>query len=209
MKDVKKKYHREYALNYLVAEMLAISAVVFNMLLTKWIIRDFWHVYFNAVASFLQGDFDKFNRDAAYLFPIQAKCNYTEFGPSGSSQLVDALCILPQNVILDKIFVFLYIWYILMLVSSMLNLIYLLVMFLFGMLRIYSVGHMLERTVTIRECKEISGNGDYGLWFTLRIFHRNLVPNQFQNLCKELHLLTKSEFQIQKTPLNFDDDEKY
>ncbi|XP_070496894.1 innexin inx4-like [Chironomus tepperi] len=191
IKDIKLKYHRDYAMKYLFCEFLTIIVIVINMLLLNTVIRDFFSVYQPAVSSFFAANYTQFNRNSAYLFPIQAKCKFDAYGPSGGIQTIDALCILPQNVINDKIFVIIYVWFILILLCSIFHFIYLCIVFSFQKLRIFQVGRMLEREVTIRKCKDISNNGDLGLWFTLRIFRHNLSPICFQSLCNDLAPLTK------------------
>lgn len=186
VKDLKTKYHRHYALKYLFCEFLAIIVVVANMLVLNFVIKDFFQVYQPAVISLVTGNYTLFNRQSARLFPIQAKCEYNSFGPSGGIQKSDALCILPQNVINEKIFAFIYIWLIFILMCAVLHFLYLVIVYLFSKLRVFEVGRMLEREVTLRKCKEISNNGDLGLWFTLRLFRHNLSPLCFQSLCSDL-----------------------
>jgi hypothetical protein len=48
----------------------------------------------------------------ARLFPKLTKCTIHTFGPGGSSQTHDALCVLPLNVVNEKIFVLLWFWFI-------------------------------------------------------------------------------------------------
>lgn len=186
VKNLKAKYHRNYALKYLLCEFLSIIVVIVNMLLLNLVIKDFFHVYQPAVTSLLSGNYTQFNRQSARLFPIQAKCEFHTFGPSGTVQTSDSLCILPQNVINEKIFAFIYIWLIFILICAVLHFLYLVFVYLFSKLRIFQVGRMLEREVTYRKCKEISNNGELGLWFTLRLFRHNLSPLCFQSLCNDL-----------------------
>lgn len=46
----------------------------------------------------------------ARLFPKMTKCTIHTFGPAGSVQIHDALCVLPLNVVNEKIFVVLWFW---------------------------------------------------------------------------------------------------
>lgn len=156
------------------------------MLILNNVIRDFFYTYQPAVTSLIVGNYTQFSRQAARLFPIQAKCNFLVYGPSGTIQRSDALCIVPQNVVNDKIFVIIYIWFFVILLCAILHFIYLIAFYTIKKLRIFQVGRMLEREVTIRQCKQISQDGDLGLWLTLRIFRNNLSPICFQNLCNEL-----------------------
>lgn len=46
------------------------------------------------------------------VFPKVAKCSFNKYGPSGSIQNHDALCVLPINIINEKIYIFLYFWFV-------------------------------------------------------------------------------------------------
>ena len=41
-----------------------------------------------------------------------AKCTFHKFGPSGTVEKFDGLCVLPLNIINEKIYVFLWFWFI-------------------------------------------------------------------------------------------------
>ena len=44
------------------------------------------------------------------VFPKMTKCTFHKFGPSGNIEKIDSLCLLPINVINEKIYVFLWFW---------------------------------------------------------------------------------------------------
>lgn len=44
------------------------------------------------------------------VFPKIAKCTFHKYGPSGTIQTHDGLCVLPLNIINEKIYVFLWFW---------------------------------------------------------------------------------------------------
>ena len=46
------------------------------------------------------------------IFPKVAKCIFHKFGPSGSIMRHDALCVLPLNIMNEKIFAFLWYWWV-------------------------------------------------------------------------------------------------
>merc|ERR1719402_195635 len=58
------------------------------------------------------------------VFPKVAKCTFQKFGPSGSLQKHDALCVLPLNIINEKIYVFLYLWFVFLAAVSGIWLVY-------------------------------------------------------------------------------------
>merc|ERR1719450_937642 len=58
------------------------------------------------------------------VFPKVTKCTFHMYGASGTIGKHDSLCVLPLNIINEKIFVFLWFWFVLVAVISGLSLIY-------------------------------------------------------------------------------------
>ena len=49
-----------------------------------------------------------------YIFPRMTKCTFHKFGTSGEVEKHDALCILPLNIVNEKIYIFLWFWLLLL-----------------------------------------------------------------------------------------------
>lgn len=58
------------------------------------------------------------------VFPRITKCTFQKYGPSGTIETHDAICVLALNILNEKIFVFLWFWFIMLAVFSGLTLIY-------------------------------------------------------------------------------------
>lgn len=58
------------------------------------------------------------------VFPKVAKCQFSKYGPSGSVQNHDALCVLPLNIINEKIYIFIYFWFVFLAAVSCVWLLY-------------------------------------------------------------------------------------
>ena len=69
------------------------------------------------------------------VFPKVTKCTFHMYGPSGTIQRHDALCILALNIISEKIFVFLWFWFVLLAMIS-------------ARLRFTSIGRMIPTVKT-------------------------------------------------------------
>ena len=52
------------------------------------------------------------------IFPKMAKCSLYLYGPSGDVQNFDGICVLPINMLHDKIFILLWYWYLFLLILS-------------------------------------------------------------------------------------------
>ena len=46
------------------------------------------------------------------------KCNFHKYGPSGTVELIDGICVLSFNIINEKIYIFLWIWLVALAVVS-------------------------------------------------------------------------------------------
>ena len=60
----------------------------------------------------------------ARVFPKMTKCTFHKFGPSGTVEKFDGLCVLPLNIINEKIYVFLWFWFIILTVVTGMQVIY-------------------------------------------------------------------------------------
>ena len=62
--------------------------------------------------NFLDADPEKRIDPMSVVFPRVTKCTYFKYGPSGTIQNHDAMCVLPVNIVNEKIYVF--IWYVIL-----------------------------------------------------------------------------------------------
>ena len=51
-----------------------------------------------------------------------AKCNFQKYGPSGTIQMVDSICVLSLNIMNEKIYILLWFWFISLAILSALQL---------------------------------------------------------------------------------------
>ena len=58
------------------------------------------------------------------VFPKVTKCTFHKFGPSGTIEKFDGLCVLPLNIINEKIYVFLWFWFIIVACITCIHFIY-------------------------------------------------------------------------------------
>lgn len=58
------------------------------------------------------------------VFPRVTKCTFHKYGASGSIQTHDALCVLALNILNEKIYIFLWFWFIIVAVLSVLAVAY-------------------------------------------------------------------------------------
>lgn len=150
------------------------------------VFNDFWTSFTPAIVALITEDYHNFTMHSAKLFPTQAKCLYHNFGPSGSPQNHDALCFLPQNTVNEKIFVFFYFWFIMVSIIQVISCLFLASMMFSKYLRKRHLHIMCNSVFTYRYNDFYSRFSHCGLWFSLRLIHKNLGPILFQDLLDDL-----------------------
>ena len=122
--------HNIWATKMMFCELLTFFNVLLNIMFIDVFLGGEFSNYGLKVISFVEDDpqnrFDPMSR----VFPRMTKCVYQKFGPSGSIQTHDALCMLPINTINEKIFVFIWFWLIFLIMLTGLGIIYHLVLVL-------------------------------------------------------------------------------
>jgi len=120
------------------------------------------------------------------VFPKVTKCTFHKFGPSGTVERFDGLCVLPLNIINEKIYVFLWFWFILVSVVSGFQVIYRLVT-----LTVPTSREMLLRTRSrlshqyqVESICRKARNGD---WFLLYQLGKNIDPLIFREFIDALY----------------------
>ena len=76
------------------------------------------------VMSFADRDQEDRIDPMVYIFPRMTKCTFHKFGPSGTVEKFDGLCVLPLNIINEKIYVFLWFWFIILTIVTGIQVIY-------------------------------------------------------------------------------------
>lgn len=158
------------------------------MFILNVIFDRFWSRYLPAVVSLFTTEGPTFSTLAGVIFPITAKCTYIDTGPSGSTQYHDSLCLLTLNVVNEKVFAFLYIWYVLLLLISGLNLIWRSVTLLSPNLRLKIIQSSTKWAgqLSRKEVKMILPIDNIGDWFIMYLLAQNLNRFAFREILDEL-----------------------
>lgn len=153
---------------------------------------DFWTSYAAPVAALLSNNLEEWTRLNTVVFPKLAKCEFKKIGPSGSTELRDNLCFLPLNILNDKIFTFIYVWFLVLLVLATLSV-------LCSILAMVSKQHRISRlraltllAFTDNQMRRITNQANYGDAFVLRLLGRNLTSYLYLDLLTDLLAMSKS-----------------
>lgn len=158
------------------------------MFMLDGIFNQFWKRYLPVVLALFSTQRESFSSLASDLFPKWASCLYFDFGPSGTGQVQDALCLLSLNILNEKIFAFLYVWFVLLLIVSGCNLIIRGIILISPNLRFKMIRSLAMSSVplTKRELKIISHGDNVGDWFIIFLLGRNLNPFVFRDILDDV-----------------------
>jgi len=163
-------------------------------------------IYF--IDFFLDGEFLKYGTDVfhftglehedrpdpmAVVFPKVTKCTFNKYGPSGTIEKKDGLCVLPQNIINEKMFIFIWFWLVFLAVVTGLYLIFRLSTFLsqqtrIGLIRIHGGTSCRRSDVeAILEPASFTYFEKLGDWFLLQLICKNLNILLVNDLIRHLN----------------------
>lgn len=158
------------------------------MIMLDMIVPGFWATYSKATTSLFVGDVSSWTMHSDVVFPKIAKCMFTTMGPSGSPQKLDALCLLPLNVLNEKIFVIVWLWFLLQLIVSAANLIYLIIICYNKNIRIAILRHHAMMVVSRKQIAQATNKSHLGNFFLLNQIAKNTNSTTFVELISELSL---------------------
>lgn len=150
------------------------------------IIPEFWSRYSQAISALLAGDPKNWMLHSELIFPIEAKCTYEPYGASGSLQKFDALCLLPLNILNQKLFIIIWIWYIVQLITSVLNLLYWIVVSHSENVRIFILHEKSMKSISRKLILDASRKAQLGHFFVLNQIAKNTNPITFIELINNL-----------------------
>ncbi|KAJ8687484.1 hypothetical protein QAD02_023278 [Eretmocerus hayati] len=116
--------HNSYAACYFFCEALNFVNVVTNIFLVDSFLGGAFLNYGTDVIKFTDMNQEERIDPMIAIFPRVTKCTFHKFGPSGTIQAHDALCVLALNILNEKIYVFLWFWFIVLAIMSGLALLY-------------------------------------------------------------------------------------
>ncbi|KAG8237302.1 hypothetical protein J437_LFUL017062 [Ladona fulva] len=177
-------YHDGYGFVYAICEFLNLVNAISQFYFLNFMVGGDLHAY---IESIFKSSEENIQNVVERIFPKVAKCQFEYFGHSGSKVIVDALCVLPLNILNEKIFAILWLWFIAVSILSGFAVLYRVMCYFNYKLRLFLI---LSQTRSISECRvrEVVRNMHYGDWFILYLMAKNM-----NHLALEKLLLLLSE----------------
>merc|ERR1711971_595138 len=85
------------------------------------------------------------------LFPTITSCFYSQYGSGGDPESTNAICILPYNIINDKIFLLIWFWFAFLTLITFYKFVYRWTVFLFSRARYNVLNYEVDRSIVNTE----------------------------------------------------------
>ncbi|KYQ57516.1 Innexin shaking-B [Trachymyrmex zeteki] len=179
------RFHNWWAYRYYLCEVLALLNVIGQMFLMNRFFDGAFLTFGIDVLRFLESDQEDRVDPMIYVFPRMTKCTFYKYGVSGEVERHDAVCILPLNVVNEKIYVFLWFWFLLLGVLSFFTVLYRILIIFSPRTRVYLL-RMRFRLVRRDAVETIVRRSKVGDWFLLYMLGENLDTVIYRDVMHEL-----------------------
>ncbi|CAB3366726.1 Hypothetical predicted protein [Cloeon dipterum] len=181
---------RLYLFRFAFCDCLNVCVVFIQLYFINLMVGDLFTIGFDFFQVLGSNPLQRSDR-MAFIFPTMSKCLVPKVGPSGREESRDFLCVLPFNLINEKMYTVLWVWFSLLAIFTSVSLL-LSVMALFckplrtTMLQMYChPGHS-------KSISELVSKLDVADWFVLCQIGKNVNSSLFSELIEELANSLKS-----------------
>ncbi|GFS48533.1 innexin inx2 [Nephila pilipes] len=132
------------------------------------------------------------------VFPRMTKCTFHRFGSSGDVQKHDALCILPINILNEKLYIFLWFWFVILAAMSAGMLVFRFVTILWPAARTF----MLKYKCGLLDKKDlhvVMSHIKIGDWFLIYLLSKNVDSVYFKEIIHDFAIELKEEAKAQES----------
>ncbi len=181
--------HNFYAFKYFICDLLNFVNVIGQMYLINTFLGGVFMAYGTEVLYWSDTDPEERNDPMVRVFPRVTKCTFHKYGPSGTIERHDTMCILALNIINEKIFVFLWFWLALLAVATLVHVAVAAAALAIPAFRTQLLG--------VAEEDPVVKKANFGDWFLLYLLRKNMDSVLFKDFMFRLaHRMAVKENQI-------------
>jgi len=191
-KDMLVKYfhrtlrtHNSYVFKFVFCEILNLVNILAQIYLMDVFLGGQFTKYGTDVISVSELPIEQRVDPMNKVFPKVTKCTFHKYGPSGTVENKDGLCVLANNIINEKIYIFLWFWFITIAVWTAIHL----------TLRVVTLTSVYSRTMLLcnraktndkLDISSIVKKGYYGDWFLLMQLSKHVNPVVYHEFLLDL-----------------------
>jgi len=187
--------HGMYALRFFGVELLNFIHVIVQIYFTDFFLGYEFTTYGTDVLAYTNEEAEDRPDPMKVVFPKVTKCTFHKYGPSGTVEKKDGLCVLPLNIINEKIYIFIWFWLVFLAVVTGLVLLYRFALILGTQIRVAIIATKGTKNTKRDEVETILESesdqrgflGKLGDWLVLYFVTRNLNALVVNELIRELH----------------------
>lgn len=159
-----KQSHKAAFYFYCACEFLNLINVVVQMMMMDKFLGGQFTTYGWQVLQFTEWDFSVRYDPMIKVFPRLTKCTFHRYGSSGDVQKHDAMCILPINIINEKIYIFLWFWFYFLAILTFITFVYRMATITSSKLRFYLLHKRCISLADRSTIKDLVAQLDVGDW---------------------------------------------
>lgn len=193
------RYHNWYFFYFVFCEVLNFINVIIQMYLIDAFLGGAFSTYGVDVIRYTEMDQENRVDPMVAVFPRMTKCTFHRYGSSGDVQKHDALCILPLNIVNEKIYIFLWFWFVFLAIITGAVLVYRLLILFFEALR-KTVLRSRSRLCDPYHLNVVLNVSKIGDWFLLHLLAKNMDGQNFREFVERY-----SEYILKTQNMNLDE----
>lgn len=179
------KQHNFWAYRYFFCEFLAFINVTGQIILLDKFFDGTFFTYGIEVMSFADRDQEDRIDPMIYVFPRMTKCTFHKYGTSGNIENHDVLCILPLNIVNEKIYIFIWFWFLVLGLLSFFVILYRFIIIFSPYIRAYVLRIRFRRVK--KECIDaVIGRSYVGDWLLFYLLGQNIDSGAYKDVVHEL-----------------------
>ena len=140
--------------------------------------------YGTEVIKFMQSDQEDRVDPMIYLFPRMTKCTFYKYGLSGEIERHDSICILPLNIVNEKIYIFLWFWFIILALLTSLLIVYRIFIIRSHKFRVYLFRKHYRR-INPKYIDTVTSKCSLGNWYLLYLLGVNIDTGFFSEAIED------------------------
>lgn len=131
-------------------------------------------------------NWEQLNTALDTIFPLVVMCEMSFFGNSGEVQNASGVCNLPINIINEKIYLIIWVWFLVMIVTTVLVMLGQLCLLVAPYLRYVLLHKTIKSKPPVHHIKRLIRRCSYGDYILLNFLAKNLDSSQFDALVSKI-----------------------
>lgn len=179
-------HHNLYFIYFIICEVINFINVVIQIFIADKFLGGAFANYGFEVLSYSEMEMENRTDPMIVIFPRMTKCTFFHYGPSGDVQRHDHLCLLPLNIVNEKIYIMVWFWFMILSLISGLVLVYRMIMLTFPPIR-KLILRKRASTTPRHQIDLVLDFAQVGDWWLLYLLSKNIDAYHFREVISEFN----------------------